>query len=66
MLRREIHDQLEAGMRANIDHCAANGCPDVIAVGGRRHGISYEEGADICVGFLNRIKAHAEDKGVNI
>jgi len=24
------------------------------------------EGADNCVAFLNRVKAHAEDKGVNI
>jgi hydroxypyruvate isomerase len=25
-----------------------------------------EQGADNCVAFLNRVKAHAEDKGVTI
>jgi hydroxypyruvate isomerase len=38
----------------------------MIAVGGQRRGISYEEGADIVVGYLNRLKAHAEEKGVTI
>ena len=66
LIRRELHDSIEKSMRAAIDQCAAAGCPNIITVGGQRRGMSYAEGADICVGFLNRIKAYAEDKAVTI
>jgi hydroxypyruvate isomerase len=66
LIRKEIHDQLDAGVRAAIDQCAAGGCPNIITVGGQRRGMSLTEGADNCVAFFNRIKAHAEDKGVTI
>ena len=35
-------------------------------VGGQRRGLSFEAGADNCVSFFNRIKAHAEDKGITV
>ena len=38
----------------------------MITVAGKKRGMSYEEGADHCVAFFNRVKAHAEDKGVTI
>ena len=38
----------------------------MITVAGQRRGMPYEEGADHCVAFFNRVKAHAEDKGVTI
>lgn len=66
MIRKELHPALEAALRASLDECAAAGCRNVIVVGGQRRGMSYAEGADRCVEFLNRVKAHAEDKGVNI
>jgi hydroxypyruvate isomerase len=66
ILRKDIHDRLEASLHASIDKCAANGCPDIIIVGGQRRGVSYEEGAHICVAFLNRLKKHAEDKGITL
>lgn len=66
MLRKELHAQMEPLINETIDKCAANGVPNMIAVGGQRRGISYAEGADIIVAFLNRFKAHAEDKGVTI
>jgi hydroxypyruvate isomerase len=66
MIRKEVQDNVEKSMHSLIDLSAANGCRNMIAVGGQRRGISYEEGADICVAFLNRLKAHAEDKGINI
>jgi hydroxypyruvate isomerase len=66
IVRREIHDRIEPIMRADIDRCAAGGCPTVGVAGGQRLGMSYEEGADNCVAFFNRVKAHAEDKGVTI
>jgi hydroxypyruvate isomerase len=66
LIRKELHDKLVESVRANLDLCAANGCPNMISVGGQRRGMSYEEGADNAVAFLNRVKAHAEDKGVTI
>jgi len=35
-------------------------------VSGNRKTTSDAEGADNCVAFLNRVKAHAEDKNVTI
>jgi len=65
-IHKESHDQTEKAVHAAIDNCAANGCPGILGVGGMRRGMSYEEGADNCVAFLNRVKAHAEDKSVRI
>ena len=66
IIRKELHDGLEKSVRANIDQCAAGGCPNMSTVGGQRRGMSYEEGADNAVAFFNRIKAHAEDKQVTV
>src|SRR5215475_7036813 len=63
--RKENHDRIEKSMRAAIDLSAENQCPNVITFSGNRRGMSDAEGADNCVTFLNRIKAHAEDKGIN-
>jgi hydroxypyruvate isomerase len=64
--RKENHDKFEQPMRAAIDECAANGVPNIITFSGNRAGMGDAEGADNCVAFLNKIKAHAEDKGVTI
>ena len=69
--RKENHDRIEKLMNPLIDVCAANGCPDLITFSGNRGGqtpaaISDTEGADNCVAFLNKVKAHAEDKNVTI
>ena len=66
LIRPDLHDKLEKSVAATLDQCAAGGCPNMIMVGGQRRGISYEEGADHCVAFFNRVKAHAEDKNVTI
>jgi len=66
LIHKEVHDKVEKAMGDAIDLCAANGCSKMITVGGQRRGMSYEQGADNCVAFFNRIKAHAEDKGVTI
>jgi hydroxypyruvate isomerase len=64
--RNENHARLDASLRAAIDEAAANGVPNVITFSGVRRGMDDREGADNCVAFLNRIKAHAEDKGITI
>jgi hydroxypyruvate isomerase len=64
--RLELHEKIEAQMRANIDKAAANGVPNVITFSGNRGGMSDEQAIDNCVLFLNKVKAQAEDKGVTI
>jgi hydroxypyruvate isomerase len=60
------HSRLEPLMHAAIDEAAANGVPNVITFSGNRDGQDDREGADNCVTALNRLKSHAEDKGVTI
>jgi hydroxypyruvate isomerase len=64
--RKEFHDRIEAGVRKSIDQAAEFGAPNVIILSGERRGMSDEEGLDNCVAFFNRVKKHAEDKGVTL
>lgn len=64
--RKENHERLEKSMHAAIDEAASNGVPNIITFSGNRRGMNDEEGADNCVAFLNRVKTHAEDRGINI
>jgi hydroxypyruvate isomerase len=66
LIRPELHAEIERSMREEIDLCAAKGFPNIITVGGERRGIGYEEGKEHCAALLNRVKAHAEDKGITI
>ena len=60
------HAKLEPLMRAAIDDSKANGCPSIITFSGNRKGMDDRKGADNTVAFLNKVKAQAEDKGINI
>src|SRR6516165_380499 len=62
--RKENHDKLEKSMRAAIDEAVANGVPNIITFSGNRRGMGDAEGADNCVAWLTKMKAHAEDKGI--
>lgn len=64
--RTENHARLETSLRAAIDESAAAGVPNIITFSGNRRGLDDRVGADNCVAFLNKVKAQAEDKGVNI
>ncbi len=64
--RTANHAPLEKAMHAAIDEAAAAGVPNIIAFSGNRNGMADAEGADHCVDFLNRVKAHAEGKAVTI
>jgi hydroxypyruvate isomerase len=66
LIHKEVHDQLEPAMKTYIDQCVAGGCSKIITVGGQRKGMSYAEGADNAVLFLNRIKGYAESKRVTL
>jgi hydroxypyruvate isomerase len=64
--RKENHDRLEKAMHAAIDEAKENGVPNIITFSGNRRGMGDAEGADNCVLWLNKVKAHAEDKGITI
>jgi hydroxypyruvate isomerase len=64
--RKENHARLETSMHAALDESAANGVPNVITFSGNRMGLDDREGADNCVAFLDKIKAHAEDKAITV
>lgn len=62
----EVHDQIEKSIRPWIDTCAKEGVKTIISVGGQRHGMPFEQGADNAVAFLNRIKRQLEDRDVTL
>jgi hydroxypyruvate isomerase len=64
--RKENHERIEQSIRAAIDQSAEAGAPNVITFSGNRRGMDDREGADNCVAFLDKVKSHAEDKGVTI
>jgi len=64
--RKENHERFLKGLHTAIDEAAQAGCPNVITFSGNRRGMSDAEGADNCVAALNQIKAHAEDKAINV
>lgn len=64
--RTENHERLEKDMHTNLDKAAASGVPNVITFSGNRMGLPNAQAIDNCVAFLNKVKAHAEDKQVTI
>jgi hydroxypyruvate isomerase len=63
---REDHPVAERAMHELIDQTASVRAPNVIALSGNRRGIPDQEGMDNVVAFLNKVKAHAEDKAVTV
>ena len=66
LIRRELHDKIEAATREGIDMCVAAGCPNLIALPGERRGMSREEGKANAIEILTRIAPYAEEKGINV
>lgn len=62
----ENHAKLEPQVHELIDLCAANGAPNLIGLSGERRGQPIEQGIENCVRFLNKVKAHLEDKNVTL
>jgi hydroxypyruvate isomerase len=66
MNRRESHVALEPAFRLIIDQAAKEKIPSVICFSGNRRGMSDEEGWENCRTLLDKLKAQAEDHGVNL
>ena len=72
IIHKELHDKMAGKMLADIDVAAAAGSPNVIVLAGERKrktdvvAMSDAQGMENAVAFLNRVKRHAEDKGVTL
>jgi len=72
IIHKELWDKFEPRMNADIDIAAEAGAPNVIVLAGERKrandsaAMSDEQGLDNAATFLNRLKKHAEDKGVTL
>ncbi|MHA4871812.1 TIM barrel protein [Duganella sp. PWIR1] len=58
--------QFEAALRERIDAAAANGIPNILLTCGVRGALSYEDGKRNALGLLQRVRAHAEARGVTL
>jgi hydroxypyruvate isomerase len=66
LAKTENHAKLEPLMNAALDEAKKNGVPNIITFSGNRNGMDDRKGLENTVTFLNKVKAHAEDVGVNI
>ena len=58
--------QFEAALHERIDAAAANGIPNIIVLCGERGAIGYDEGKRNAMAFLQRVRSHAEARGVTL
>jgi hydroxypyruvate isomerase len=63
---KEAQGEYLQALFQGVDVAAREGFPNVIVLAGSREGMSYQQGADNAVAFLNAIKAKAEEKQVTI
>lgn len=58
--------QFEAALRERIDAAALHAIPNIIVTCGARGSLDYDEGKRNAIGFLQRVRAHAEARGVTL
>jgi len=66
LVQKDQWDKVEKALREEVDLCVAGGCKGIITFAGQRKGMSFEQGMDLTVAFMNRVKAMLEDKGVTL
>ena len=64
--KKENHEKAEKQLIQNITLASEGGMPNVIVTFATKQGQPDAEATDNCVAFMNRIKAHAEEKRVTI
>ncbi|WP_229258862.1 TIM barrel protein [Duganella flavida] len=62
----DLDGQFEAALRERIDAAAIHGIPNILVTCGVRGNLSYDEGKRNAIGFLQRVRAHAEARGVTL
>jgi hydroxypyruvate isomerase len=63
---KEAQGEHLRAMLAGIDVAAREGFPNLIVLAGSKEHMTYEQGADNAVAFLNAVKAKAEARGVTL
>ena len=66
LVRKDLWPDVEKKLHEEVDTCVAGGCKGIITFAGQKKGMSYEEGMDNCVAFMNRVKSYLEDKQVTL
>ena len=66
LVHKDQWDKVEKALRDEVDTCVAGGCKGIITFAGQRKDMSFEQGMDLTVAFMNRVKAMLEDKGVTL
>ena len=66
LVHKEQWDTVEKALHAEVDTCVAGGCKGIITFAGQKKNMSYEEGMDLTVAFMNRVKSYLEDKQVTL
>jgi hydroxypyruvate isomerase len=62
----DANGAFEAAVHDRIDAAASNGFPSIILTCGERARLGYQEGKVNAIGFLERVRAHAEARGVTL
>jgi hydroxypyruvate isomerase len=63
---KEAQGEFREAVLAGIDVAAREGFPNIIVLAGSKEHMSYEEGSENAVAFLDGVKARAEDRGVTV
>ena len=63
---KEAQGEYRSAMLEGIDVAAREGFPNIIVLAGSKEHMSYQEGQENAVSFLNSIKSRAEERGITI
>ena len=66
LVHKDQWDKIEQALREEVDVCVTGGCKGIITFAGQKKGMSSEEGMDLTVAFMNRVKRYLEDKNVTL
>ena len=66
LVHKEQWPEVERKLREEVDTCAAGGCKGIITFAGQKKAMSSEQGMDLTVEFMSRVKPMLEDKGVTL
>jgi hydroxypyruvate isomerase len=66
LVKKEQWPDIEKKLHDLVDACVAGGCKGIITFAGQRKELSFEQGMDLTVAFMNRVKSYLEDKQVTL
>jgi hydroxypyruvate isomerase len=66
LVNKDQWPMVEKALREEVDACAVGGCKGIITFAGQKKSMTFEQGMDLTVEFMNRVKAMLEDKAVTL